>query len=964
MARRGERGRRVPVAAAFLAFAASAGAHGLRSPQLAESPNAAAESDETQGEVAERPLAALYAELAELRNSELRKSLDELWARSPDLALDALILRAGRETPPTLSGPRRAARETLRNEASRCLAERIAADSGERSRLRNRLELLVRKRAGGNDLACAAMLLAGDLRLYDLAPAIQSQMGSERPELRAASRAALFGLYLKWFASPEAFDVFEAQNRGRSTGELFRDAAAEYEGKARQRLVELLDLDPARAPALLDEPDPNVRAAAARAMARAMASGRLEEDAGTKNLLEHLRKEDDAGAHQAMLDAILSAVSDAAPSSALVRETRSALVSGISTGHPGEQPAIALALGRLPWALGKEPPTDSVLRGVEWLDQQLREKVLADELVDRDGIGVSLRALQTLCNAARGAGLDPSASVPGLHDVVLALVENPSELEGVRVAAASFLPAVAQPGDAERVIAVLDGAGKQTELAYAAIGALGELAKSLEPTDPGADAIQARLAKIVAGADPDLRRRALAYLLDGPLAKSVAAERPELFVEWLRAETLPDLQTKLLSCIENSGSTAELDQLLAMDSFDALVRRGPARVGEVAAVLRKLAGGDAERSMRSAERIMAVPDAPTTVRRLQVALELVAALSDEAAASLSDERQREVADWALALREKGGSVGLGEAQRAFLVRVSSVHLPKASAALPKQGIDAYARALFLADLLGLAGTDVDPEDVEDAFETALGYALDQPNELDPSRVRRSRARFYSARQQRAAALADYRDVLAAEDQAASEGRPLPPEVQLDLSELRDAAALCAKLGAEAPADARASAAESFDWTRRLVERDDWSKESVPVRMQDLHDLVERAESARDPARQLAVAELFASVPPIPPASADGDPPAPSLPPGSSAGIFTGLVSDRPRLEELHRLGERVSTLGRDLEAAAAPGSAEGAPAPSDPPTPSPDGGGATESGGSKQEATRAPGGNRKARRGA
>lgn len=884
-------------------------------------------------QVEPQSLGAVYERIAELRNSELAAALDELLESAPELALDALILRAGRETPPSLSGPRRAARDALRAEAGRWISERLLAEPDPRARFLAHLEVLMQGPPERSVLAGASMRLAGELRLHELRDGLAAGLGSVRPEVRTAARSALFALDLRWFDTPQTFAELAARQRGTPRDEFFREVALHYEQLARDRLVELFELDPARAGTALDDPDPRVRAAAARTLGRAIGTGRSEEEAAVRRLLARLLLEEDASTFQAIAEAVLGALGGKAPDAQPVRDARLALIGVIGVGHPGLQAPVASALSRLPWGMQGEPATDSVLRGIEWLDAQLHEQILANEIVDRDVLAASLRALQALCARARDAKLDVASGRSRLRESVLRLLEDPRRVEGVRVAAALLLPALAQPGDAARLVAVLESAGPRTELAYAALTAVGEIARALPAEHEEARNALAVLARAASGADADLRRRALGFLVEPPLAERVAGLEAGLFAAWLGSDGTPELQAALLALLARYGGPDDLERLLASETFDALARRGPGRLSEIAAAARALARGEPILLYRSAARLVAVEDEATQVRRLQLALGLVAELPSEAAAALPVERQREIVGWAQRFRSAGGSTAqISTPPRDFLTRLVRVHLPAARAGLAADADTyIYANAQLLADLWSVAPGEVLVAEVEAAFRTSLEHALARPDLLDPARVRRGRARFLFAAGKQAEALADYRAVEELERGAAAAGEASSKPSVLELADLREAASAAAQLRESAPAESRPPAGLAFDFSLLLVGRQAWLSEPAALRMQDLRDLVERAARSRDPGRVRRALELFAGLSsPLPPAP-EGSPPGPLHAPGSEpTGLFAGLGDERARAEELVQLRDRLRAIESAPPAEPPPGTPP-APQPGGPP---------------------------------
>ncbi len=830
-------------------------------------------------------------DLGSLLDAELHGQPDELWAADPAFALQVMILRAGRELPPTVSAARRSEREAARRAAldwlrGRQLQDPTFADEWSRSvsSLLQDPDQEVLWRATARTL--------GRLLDYGHSRELARGLSSERPQLAHAASGALFDLYLRWFTDPQEFQHFWDESAPVCDSPLYRDRAREFERQARELQVKLLEYEPQRGTALLSSVDPRMRAAAARSLGASIDAGSQET---VSLLLQHLEREVDGAAFHAMVEALLETQAAAEPEAAPLAALRQVMSAVVRTGPAELQGPAAYWLGRSPWSV--EPQGEaSILGGIDLLAAQLQRLEAPGNLTDRDVLVTSLQALSALGERAARAGLELEARVGPVRELVLRSIREEREFEGVRVAAARLLPIISQPQDIQVAVEVMGAPSTSPGLVYTLLADVGEMARGVEPEERTAALVLDTLLGQLTNQDPDLRRRALSYLGDADLAALTARANPKRFIDVLGSETLPELQVQLLALVAEYGRQDQVGQLLELQNFDAIVNSGPAGMAALVQTLEQLTVSDPDLVLRAAERLLAVANEDTRVSRLREALTLVGKLDSSAAAALSADGHDRVVAWARELRSSAGSLPGG---KDFLRRLVSVHIPGCSAGEDSSGPNlAHVRALFLSDLFALDPESMRAEEVLTWFENARAFAAERGRDMEQALVLRDRARFHLKQGAGALALSDYRAVFAAEA-ARDRATPEAGTSVLDLSDLRRGG----ELVASSAADAR-TAGEALLVSLILLGRDAWSREPAAVRAQDLRDFVQRALRSETPeACELALGFLD-GLPELP-AEVESPTPLPAAPAGAS---WEGLLADRAVHQEL---------LGLDAELRAA-----------------------------------------------
>ena len=895
------------------------------------------------GEADRLEFRAFWRDLATLREAELSARADELWLSEPRLTLRAMILRLGREIPATVTSARRTERLAIQGAARSWLTSRLEG-SGDASSVWR--EEVAARLAETEQLVlwCATARAVGRLGQFEFAPTLAAQLESPEPQLALAARLALFDLFLRWFDERASFDAFWAEAAPACQQSLFMETARAMEREARQNLVQLLAYEPQRAPALLQHPDPRLRAAAAAALARA-ANG--EAEPALEALLEHLGSEHDGLALQATIDALLQPLGAAPVESPQLVRMRATLARRMQEGHADLQAPLADALRRLKWS---ELATgdDGLLVGLRLLVQQLRDLSDPDALTDRDVLVTVLAAIESLAGRGRQAGLAVAPELSPLGPLVLEMIEDQRESDAVRIAATQLLPLVAGSEGLRRAAEVLGAAETSPTLRYNLLAALGNLGGALGADDPGAELVLLTLLTHLGGEDVNLRRRALSYLRAEDLRELVMGAEASVFVTSLGLEVVPELQAQLLELISAFGGPDQVDELISLPNFDAIVAGGPAGAARLKKTIETLSAGDGARLVRGAERLLAAGDESSRVLRLREALGLAAAISQESLAALSAAEHHAIVLWATEMREAAGSVPGGQA---FLARLSAHHLPGCAADAEGTAQLEHVRALLLSDLIDLDPAAGGPTEVLAHFDAALDSAAGGGDGLRRVLVLRDRVRFNAKVGRTTAALADYRSLFQSELPAlpveaggpAGSGAPARHGV-LELSDLRQGGALLANTGETDP-EGPARAAEALRVSLLLVQDPLWRLEPVPVRAQDLSDLVGRGLRSGEPEALNKVSALFAELPALPalpetePAAPESTTPTPppALPPAPEGALWAGLLGSREAHGAVIALRDRVHGALRELRepSESPPAPTEGADEPPEEPAEEP-----------------------------
>lgn len=882
-------GRWVPfVLLCGLPFADSAPSFAQDAASTAQTPTAAI-----------RPAAPVYRALSRLRGQEYQARLEAIAADQPVAALTACVLRAGRSAPPVVTATRRTEREGMQSDALNWLRTKLTDST--RAQWVGHLRNLLRDPAGaaaGNrrsaeEIWDATARTVGFLRLDELSEELALSLDDDRPARRAAARAALFDLHLRWYPNFSAFMVRRAEGAALCGDPRYYDDQRAALELARTRLGEILRLDPQRAFLALKDDDPTVRADAARALGRGAADGRVDRVAAFEQLLEHADAEVSGVALHTALEALISMQAGAAPDAPGVKSLRLLVAQLILADHPACQASVSQACAQLPVAFSVDSAGARVDKMLFLLDEQLSVLVQQDGLVDDDAMLACLRAALGLCDRARTGGVVFGDELNALRAHLFEVLAWDDSFREVRQAAAQVLGRLTRPQDLGALAAAMEARREDSELVYGMIGPLADAAAGANPADPGAQRALDLLVSWCSHPDVDLRGRAIASVGDERLAKLTNGVKARGFVDQLSRESVPDLQRALLGLLERHGTAPDARGILELPNFDSLVIGNPALVAAMVKTLGVLAAGDQDLTYQSAARLLRVEEPATRVRRLIDAIRMMASLSPEGAQLLAREQHAALVEWAMELRAAGsGLVTWDEPATcaAFLQRLTTLHVPRSlEPGAQPTGAQEHRLALLLSDLNTLLPGTVPSEEILAHFERALADANARPD-AGPSTaiVLRDRARYHLENEAPALARADYRALFLLEGGADT--------ARLDLRDLRAAGELIERIPLNPAAPTiqdREASREAFGVSQRLVERPAWTSETAGLRLADLVDLAERARWSRDANVIQAALAAFDGLPPV----------AGETPPQAPAGsLWSGLGSDPQRLAKL--LAER------------------------------------------------------------
>lgn len=806
------------------------------------------------------------------------------------------VWRAGRTIPPCVPAARRAELDLARSAAMDALAQRPFQEST--------LGAILRGPETSDELWAAAARAAGKLGIYALVDPIAAELEPGAPPPRvAAARSALHDLYGRWFETTEALAPFRRAVKGGEGTRLLLESQAWEEARSRERLLADLAHDPAGAVAWLGDPDPKVRAGAARLLGGLFARAAPESGTALEALVAHLELELDARAFHDGLEAAVVPLERAEPQNAVLGRLRALLATLVRAPLDPRQPSAAVTLARLPWRDTGALDGAHVLVGLDTLGYALGTLAAGDRargVNDPDALVVVLGAVRALSDRATAAGLSGALRDSHAREAVFAILSDPAQAPAARSTAAGMLGPFCSGEDGPRLAEVLRDPRADTAVQHALLGSLKVVLAGLPPTDEGARALVGALGELTGAADLDLRRRALALCADPALAGHVQRLDPAFLLRRLAQEQSPESAADLLRLVARIGNAELLGPVLSMPNFDGQAA-DPERLTLLTTTIEALVQGAPRRAMAAALRLAGSGEEAGNLMRLRHALRLVARLDPAAALALEPTEQRAICDWVWRLSRAGTSpADVVQEGRGFVRRVLDVHLPRAALEPVREAGEfgpfegAHLAALLRADLF-LAGNGGTKSQVEAAFEAAARLA---PEGAGPLTLLRDRARFRAAANEGVKAMADYRRLMVD-----------APET-LGLPDLRTAVGLVERLSEPAGRGQPASQREASDLLRRIVERPAWRAEPATVRMQDLRSLVTATVAGRERER---LAWLEARLAELPLTQAE-TPPTTSGAEGEPA-LWLGLTREPGWLQELLDLRARVRLALRQIDAA-------------------------------------------------
>ena len=636
---------------------------------------------ESQAEAAAgRRLRPILRRLEELAPSSFEESAATLLLEAPALGRDAILLQAGRPMPPGLTAARQQKRRDVRDVALAFLRSELDPQGDQAGPWLRRIEShLVDQARGGivagtRDLRAAAMVCAGELGLDQFIPRIAA-LASATPSgiVELAAQQALRSYYGRWITNPGVIDSLTPP--GDPGSSLVRRAFERTSIDTRNLWLRLLALDPSTAEELFGNPDPSLRAEAARRLLSAIGKQELERDAVAATLLERVRVEAEAGALHAALAALVEIAQAAGPKAPITEQLRAALRTRATGASAYLVPVLLVGLERLPVeAVADSGATASTGDG-RVASELLARLLVRGSPVDGDDMVSAIHAWSQLME--RG-GIQ--AREAGSHDcrrIVSELLLGADESVSVRMAAASALGRL-QPGDVrlESAVGLLSGSSLPSGLRVAiysfAEGALDSLHSEQAAVNEEAGGRLLQCLMRDAASDESEVRRHVVRLLGSQRIFDLAqgGELPDFTRALLDAavnEPSAELQTTILqrieSLVDGRSQPAALRVLLAKEGATRLWYPSQGRSRALSGMFRALAGADGPTRMGAARWLVqaareskSIGDEESGLERVgtlgvEAALRIVADLDQDQAATLAAADHREVLAWAVSLLE-------------------------------------------------------------------------------------------------------------------------------------------------------------------------------------------------------------------------------------------------------------------------------------------------------------------------
>ncbi|HJO26822.1 MAG TPA: shikimate kinase [Planctomycetota bacterium] len=680
-----------------------------------------------------RELAATAPEGLATVHARLRDAEDGLGEAAANAQVDrALVLVAGRDTPPGLSAARGTERDRLRAAGLAVVAAGLSNADGERARWLSCLHGCLEAASEEPELWLAAAHAVGDLEVEDLAGFVARGLvhGGATP-LGLGARRALHGLYHRWFSGPDDYAAFRATLDRPVGGTLYRGPLMAAEARAFERLERILDLRPAEATAWVADPNPAVRAAALAALARGVGRGEVPAQTALAVLTTRIAVEVDPGAFHGAVDTLQKLLTGTPADAAAIVTLRGQLDAVLRSGDEARFGAVAVALSRLPWntaTAGVDPAntdprnTDPANTDASNTDAPSADPVSSDPLDpgasfawglaritwlvnrqgrpgrpwDGDALAQSLGALDALCQRSltEGGVIPLTHMAESVRQRVFDLLADQRAPTSVRLAAAGAAAHLALPGEpssagegdasgVRRLSAVLADSATGTPVRYALLGTLARLAPSFAPPAAGSGELADDNAREPTGhqlildafvthlarSEVELRARTLELLAARELDTYARAAGAELYLARLAVEPSREMRAHLLDLLARFRRPDLVGKLLASPAAAALAGEDARGVRRLAATLATLAGNDPGALTASAHRLVAFPGPRTRLPRLEEALALVAVLTPDQALRLDPLDHGHFIDWALELRAARGSQPLRQALLGSLVEV-------------------------------------------------------------------------------------------------------------------------------------------------------------------------------------------------------------------------------------------------------------------------------------------------------
>ena len=562
-------------------------------------------------------VARLIDEISDLDAAELDAAAQQTdGAASADLVL-AVLLRAGRPTPPGLSTARRAQRAERSDEALAWL--RVALAHPTRSAIvSDAVSSALNVASPAPELSVAAMRVVSQLDLVEHSVEVAQWLDPATPvqneRMCLSAKAALFQIYGRWFDDQAAFRAQWDLLRGRSPEATGRNELLSAIGTANSHALKLIEFAPkglGHGP--LDWPSAQMRSDAARAVGRAVAAGSMLPDDARLVLMSGLKEERSEGALAARLQTLLDLVQGADPSGEAATAVRSLVFELGELAKSRSCEEIWVMIGALtqlghPYGVeGDEPRGATVALAVQLFERALRRgevraldpDALQSAMTSMSGV---VRSIQDDAYATKVARPFAELVRPMVVGVSGAARRGAMPLRVRRAAADAFALSV-KPSDATDLV-LLVRSMDTPELEYELLGALRAVIAVLEPGSKAAETVIHELFATVTDLKFDSRSRALELLLSEDVRPSLLAvqrtEESQRVEARLLTEPAAELQVRLAHLLGLVGDADSLERLLAPDpDADPSTGSASSTLAQLAATNEELiaAAVDAARSL-------------------------------------------------------------------------------------------------------------------------------------------------------------------------------------------------------------------------------------------------------------------------------------------------------------------------------------------------------------------------------
>jgi hypothetical protein len=815
---------------------------------------------------------SIQRRLESLGDGEFERTANAWVQAMGDPARRALLLCAGSTTSPGLTISGRERREQLIELTLNLVTQGLGSEAeGQAWRNLLREALVLGEQAGGNpgspldgQGALAAINVVARLGLTEFSDLVAAHMLSESSisevgavqgkapartsfQLHDEAQLCLFGLYGVWFAHREEFQAFPRPPAGQAV--LFRDAFAEGAARESQLALQLLEVRAVSGQALLQHPDPELRAKAVVRLVRAVGEQALSPSSVRKSLADSVLRESNPAVSDAMLQGLLDLALAEGDESQAVQDLRSTLQSCAQEAPLALVPSLLSAFDRLSRPDGEAGRDLAVEDGAS--ASQLLESLWKPELrLDRDSTILALRAWSRLQTKLNGFALSSSPQRRA-GNLVLQLLANPSEPERVRLVAAEALVGwKLELPDMQLILETLASSDSSASLRQVAYPLVLAGVERLNWRDLDGVGLIGSLLRDMGHGEVDLRGQAIEIASSALLLDRISALEAEqgrvlhTLLTLLEGETSRAVRTGLMDLIiQIAGTTARpdlLEQHLKRPVAKNWIVEKQVELAHLARTYQVLAGVG-QGTLVADAALFWVRETVGLGHGLRVreqALDMVLAIDVADAQGLPLAVHRAIYEIALAhLLEGDRAAGLLWSQ-AHGDRLLSVHIDalnsapgEAGKSLPRKN-SAYLKAKLLA-----AAVVEDDAAVHQFFEAALEQSEGNPRQR--LFVLRDRARFSDSVGESSEGKAEWVRLAKWLSQQAAEGPDAIQPTGLDFEDL----------GHMTSASERA---KLFNLACRLWQRrtdhPSWKVQTSGLCSRELALWAESAEQTRDPER--------------------------------------------------------------------------------------------------------------------